>query len=214
MTRSKGLIVATLVLAGCGSGEGSEPEAQGQTNRVGPAEIDPNVYEPYTPDQYPRTFAAWGREGVRRIDALRVAAAETVAQNPACDRVEASDLSDDRSTPRQKPVVFVDCANMQRFYLGEADVGSPVQSQQQKSANFSRTELIERCTEATKRQLNFPSTMDRNIWSISAQHSPYQGNWVVEFDFHAKNAFGMDLPASARCVTTPEGQMDISVTPR
>jgi hypothetical protein len=103
---------------------------------------------------------------------------------------------------------------LQRFYLSEDDVGAAVESQQQKSAGFSESELIERCTEATRRQLNFPSTMDRNIWSVSARQSPYQGNWVVEFDFKANNAFGMILPASARCVITPEGQMDINVVPR
>ena len=182
--------------------------------RVGPAPIDPDVYRPYTREQYRRTFATWGTAGVRRIDALRAAAAEAVAKNPRCDRVEFADLSDSRSTVPTRPVVFVDCANLERFYLSEDEVDEAVRSQQEKSANFSRTQLIERCTEATRVRLNFPSTMDRNIWSISARQSPYQGNWVVEFDFKASNAFGMELPASARCITTPEGEMDITIVDR
>lgn len=209
-------LVTLLVIAGlsgCGNPDasGNTPEASA---RQGPAQIDPGVYDAYTRDQYPRTFSTWGAQGVKRIDALRAAAAETVARNPACDRVEYADLSDERSTPPDKPVVFVDCANMQRFYLGEDEVGEAVRSQQEKSANFSRTQLIERCTEATKTRLNFPSTLDQNIWSVSARQSPYQGNWVVEFDFKAKNAFGMELPASARCITTPEGEMEITIVDR
>lgn len=177
-------------------------------------EVDPSVYEAYTRQGYPKTFAKWGAAGVRRIDALRKAAAETVARNPSCDRVMLAELSDNQSSPPSQPKVFVDCENGQRFYLGPDDVNTPVSSQTEKGARLGTQDLVGRCTEAVRARLNFPSTMNRNIWSISQRQAQTLGNWVVEFDFKAENAFGRRLPASARCVTTPEGETDVTIVER
>ncbi|MNS07281.1 hypothetical protein D3C72_387200 [compost metagenome] len=216
------IIISTMAvaLAGCGDGGGvqSEPAAlvsaePAETAAV-TAPIEPGVYEPYTRDQYPKTFATWGNAGVKRVDALRAAAAETVAKNPVCDKVAYAGLSDNRSQAPDRPIVFVDCENGQRFYLGENDVGSSVASQTQKSSRFTRSELVGLCTQSVQSQLNFPSTFDQGIWTISSRQAPYTGNWVVEFDFKAKNAFGLELPASARCITTPEGAAEVTILPR
>ena len=175
------------------------------------APISPGVFERYTRAGFQKTFDAWGEAGVTRIQNLREAAADQIAENPRCDRVALSELSASKSTPPNKPVVFVDCANGERFYLSERDLGAPVASQQEKSNKMSAIDLIEACTEATISRLNFPSTFDKSLFTTSSRQAPTTGNWVVTFDFTAKNSYGMELPSTARCIATPDGQLEVSV---
>ncbi len=42
---------------------------------------------PLTEDQYPRTFKVWGKDGIRRINALLPKAARKVAASPDCDAI-------------------------------------------------------------------------------------------------------------------------------
>ncbi|WIA54308.1 hypothetical protein N6H05_14675 [Sphingobium sp. WTD-1] len=182
--------------------------------RVGAAPIDPGVYSPYVRENgWQKTFAKWGDAGVRRIQKLREAAAETVAQNPKCDAVELSEISDQRSAPPDSPVVYVDCRNSERFYLSEADVGGQLSSEKEKGSRFSSAELISRCTSEVKSRLNLPSTFDRDFFSVSDRQGT-SGNRVVEFTFEAKNALGLTLPASARCVMTTQGQFEVEINER
>jgi hypothetical protein len=182
------------------------------TERVGAAPIDPGVYSPYVRENgWQKTFAKWGDAGVRRIQKLREAAAETVAQNPKCDAVELSEISDQRSNPPDSPVVYVDCRNSERFYLSEADVGGHLSSEKEKGARFSSVELIDQCTREVKSRLNLPSTFDRDFFSVSDRQGT-SGNRVVEFTFEAKNGLGMTLPAAARCIMTTQGQFEVEIT--
>jgi len=61
-----------------------------------------------------------------------------------------------------------------------------------------------------KARLNLPSTFDRNFFSVS-DYQGTSGNRVVEFKFTAKNAFGAELPASARCIMTTQGQFEVNI---
>lgn len=205
------LVVA--LAASCGPQPNTENKEQSATAKTRPAAapIDPGVYEPYKREQgWEKTFARWGDEGVARIQRLREAAAATVARDPKCDAVELSEISDSRSTPPDSPMVYVDCTNGERFYLGESDVGSTVSSEMEKGAGFSSADLIRQCTDAVRARLNLPASFDQKIWSVSDRQGT-SGNRVVEFDFEAKNYLGATLPAQARCIMTTQGQFEVTV---
>ena len=87
------------------------------------ADIDKNVYQPYSRSFYPKTFEQWGDDWVKRIDKARIKAAERAARSPECDRVEVSELADAKSTIQSSFVIFVDCRNSKRFYFAESDLG-------------------------------------------------------------------------------------------
>src|SRR3546814_912224 len=91
------------------------------------AAIDRNIYDPYTREPYPETFARWGDAGVRKINRYRIDAAELVSENRRCDFVDIAELSDTRSEPPTRVVIFVDCRNGERFYqIGRAHVSTQV----------------------------------------------------------------------------------------
>lgn len=176
-----------------------------------PSPIDPGVYEPYRRDKgWSKTFAKWGDKGVARIQKLREAAALTASKNPACDGVELSEISDARSTPPNNPVVYVDCTNGERFYLGESDVGGEVSTELAKGARFSSADLIRRCTEEVKARLSLPATFDQSMFSASDRQGT-SGNRVINFDFEAKNRLGLTLPARAECIMTTGGHFEVSI---
>ena len=207
-----GCLIAAVLLVGCGD----EGEESGDTTgqRSTPAPIAEHAIPDITRSGYPKTWKTWGEDGVARIEALQRAAAKTVARNQRCDRVEIVALSNSRSTPPDRPVVFVDCANRERFYITESDVGDVVRSQSDKADDVSEGDAVSACTQALQRELAVPGSLDRDFWSLSARRSKTLGNWVVQFDFTASNALGVDLPHTARCVMTPAGQTDVTMTRR
>ena len=184
-----------IALSGCGS---QTPTTQAPT-RDGPAPIDPGVYTPYDKVNFSRAFKAYGTKGIKRIDRLRVAAAEAVAQKPECDAVTVSELSEERSTPPNHPVVFVDCQNTTRFYMSEDDIGSIPESETERGARISSTQAIQACTEKVKSKLKFPGEFRKDYFTVSSRQAQTTGNWVVDFDFKAVNGLGMRLPESAHC---------------
>jgi len=173
--------------------------------------VDPNVYDPYTKKGFPKAYAKWGDAGFNRLNALRIKAAEKVAGNPKCDRVDVAELSDTKSAPPSTLIVFVDCANGERFYVSEQEVGGPLQSQTEKGKQWSAGAVLTACTEGVKKKLNFPGTMDKKWFTSNVRQAPTTGNWVAEFDFTAKNAFGAELPAKARCIVEPDGKLEVTV---
>jgi hypothetical protein len=170
------------------------------------AKISDYAYDVYTKDQYPKTFAKWGSAGVKKINALRKQAAYLVAANDACDHVDVSDLSDERSQPGKKIVIFVDCLNHQRFYLTEAEIvsGAKPVSKNQKTALISDVDALEACETQVKSVLQFPSSFDVSMLSMRVFRSEY-GNIAVSFNFEAMNGFGNLIPQAARCVIDDQG---------
>lgn len=177
--------------------------------------IDSNVYDAYTQKSYPKTFKAWGKKGVAKIDKYRALAAEESIKNPRCDYVETAELSDSRSSPPNNVVIFVDCRNGERFYLSsdELDVKSGSQSIRQKTAAIKDSDAILQCETAVTKMLKFPSSFDKSWFSSNVYRAP-QGNVVVTFDFSAKNGFGLDLPQQARCVFDDRGMHQPEITNR
>jgi len=166
----------------------------------------PDTYSPYTKKGYAKTFKKWGSKGVAKINSYRKAAALKVAEIPSCDNVEYADLSDNRSSPPDNIVVFVDCTNGQRFYLTSAELDSneAASSNQEKTASLNDSDLISACEKSILSSLKFPSSFDKSWFSTNVYRAP-QGNVVVTFDFTAKNGFGMNLPQQARCVVDDRG---------
>lgn len=169
-------------------------------------------YDPYVRKDEPEMFASWGANGVQRINRLRIAAAEQTARSGACDRVEASDLDDHWSQAHHRPRVFVDCANQQRFYVTEADLGRSLLSETEKGARWSRQDAIDTCTAAVRARLRIPASLARDPFGTSAFQAETTGRWVVDFDFKARNALGLRLPADAHCVLTTDGHPDLRIS--
>lgn len=208
-------IPAVLLFYRCSreDGDGNAVHAQ----RDVPVAIDENVYVPYTAELYPRTFAEWGEAGLRRIDALRKAAAERAALSPECDRVEMAEHSESRSVPTSKLVVFVDCANGERFYVSESDVAMPSRpllTQSQKGLEIGSGGAIERCLEMTRAQLRFPSSFDAHALSIRTAQGQTTGNWGVDFDFTAANGLGLEIRQSAHCIVDTSGRAEVTFVDR
>lgn len=170
------------------------------------AAIDRNIYDPYTRKSYPKTFARWGDAGVGKINRYRIDAAELVSENRRCDLVEIAELSETRSEPPDRVVIFVDCRNGERFYLAGPDIEARVaaRSNNEKTGGLSDARLIRSCEESVAAALRFPSSFDKNWFSTNVYRAP-QGNVVVTFDFEAKNGLGLLLPQQARCVADDRG---------
>lgn len=109
-----------------------------------------------TEKNYPKTYAAWGPLGVKRINALMQPAAEIVASSPGCDRLELLELSNVRSSPPDNIVFFADCKNGSRFFITESDVAAKRQvvSQNDKSKWLADKQLLEIAQEAIKARLH------------------------------------------------------------
>lgn len=90
-----------------------------------PASISPYAYTKYTRESYPKTYEAWGESGVQKIAELERRSAQHVANSSGCNRVETVSLSQFRSYPPREPVVFVDCENGNRFFIGQKELGMP-----------------------------------------------------------------------------------------
>lgn len=171
------------------------------------AEVDPSVYRPMERKNYPKTFAKWGAEGVKKIDRLRKDAAVFAAKSTECDKVETSELSEQRSSPPSQIVVFVDCSNGKRFYLSDADLrtaGQPA-SQESKMKSLTNEAAMEQCQSRVRSGLAFPSTMSVKWSGSNVYRAPTTGNVVATFNFDAKNALGNELPYQARCVFDDRG---------
>jgi hypothetical protein len=208
------LIVTAIMLCGCNQPAEQLADSSAPQSAAEPAHqaaIDPNVFDPMTRDSYPKAFAKWGVKGIERVNALRIAAAQTAAKIPSCDRVEISELSDARSTPPDNPAVFVDCTNGQRFYLTETDVGGAVASETERGARFTKSEVVGLCENALKAQLTIPLSLDRDLLNTSAFQAETTGRWRVDLTFKAQNALGAKLPGRAACTLGTDGTPEVSI---
>lgn len=177
--------------------------------------VDPSAYTPYNQKTYPKTFRTWGKAGVSKINKYMKIGAYRAAESPRCDKVETADLSDTRSSPPDNIVVFVDCANGERFYFTAKELensGSSL-SQKQKTEHVGDSAYRSQCEQAIQRELKFPSSMDKKWFSTNVYRAP-QGNVVVTYDFSAKNGFGIDLPQTARCVFDDRGMHPVEIANR
>lgn len=79
--------------------------------------IDDGVFEHYTRDQHPKTFAAYGDLVILGpVQLLREEVAIHAARQRDCGKVLWSEFSTNKSRPN-KWVVFADCESGMRYYL-------------------------------------------------------------------------------------------------
>lgn len=213
------IVIALLVYQAATNDSPPKPAAQAsapvpaaQPKPRGPAPIDPSAFNKYTVYQYPRTVKTWGAEGVKRIEAHERAAASLIAESPKCDRVSVIGLSEQRSSPPNKAVVFVDCANGERFYVGPDDLKSAPVAQSQKAVN--QNAAFQACRDAVRASAKFPSSVDFNTFGQRSSTHKTTGNTVVELDFEAKNGLGNLIPQTARCVFPADGKAEITIVNR
>ena len=210
--------LAATVLGGCDNRPKTTPTpiASAVPARSGSAAIDPGLVLPYERKLDADIYRLWGAKGAARLSAFKKAAAETVAKNPTCGRVSYVDLADEAHGTRfpSHPVMIVDCDPIQRFFVSESDIGKETLSQTQKGQAFTRVGVTKICLNSIRSKLSYPSSMDLSPLSVSADQGVGTGNWGVSFEFKAKNALGNEMPQTARCIITPDGDVEANIENR
>lgn len=100
--------------------EFEQPERKGQ--------IDPIALMPYTRDQYPQTFAKYGK-AIPALERDRAKAAKIAAAHPNCDVVQNVQIT--TQSPKVNRRYWVECSNITRLFFDEASLadGKPVKVQ-------------------------------------------------------------------------------------
>lgn len=176
--------------------------------------ISPDAVLPITKQGYPKLYAKWGDDGIRRINELMPLAAEKAAASPDCDEVIIVDISTQRSIPGKKIVFFVDCENGERFYVSDSDLQEEnlVRSQKKKMSALSDGDAITYCVDAVKARLKFPRSFKRKFGSTSVYRGGRTGNVVVSFDFSSMNSFGAEIVRHARCVIDDSWSIEVTIS--
>lgn len=171
------------------------------------------VIYPYTKEEYPKLYAQWGEEWISDINLMLPKAAEKISKESKCDNVEIVEISTTKSKPKQEAVFFIDCSNGERFYVSQNDfdIESEMLAESEKLGQPSN--YIHSCRKAITAQLQYPSSFDDEILSISARKTR-TGNIEIVIPFTAKNGLGMDIPQSGRCLVTTENKIELNITDR
>jgi len=198
--------------------QSSAGETQQEKTKLSEQELEKAVSKAVwemTPDQFPRVYEQWGADWVDKLNAMQYEAARKVAQAPSCDSISIIGLSESRSVPKQSAVFFADCANGERFYVSDEDLqnNQAIQSKQEQMSDLTDSKAIEQCENAIMTQLTHPSSFS-HTWLGQDVYRPATGNVVATIDFEAKNALGLDIPMSARCVFDDIGMSPPVITNR
>ena len=172
------------------------------------------IVVPYSQKNMPKLYANWGGEWVKKINAMMPKVVAKVANNPKCDTPEIVELSDNRSRVKKEAVFFVDCKNGERFYVSQNELvqDQPLKPESEQLKGEPHM-YIQACRESVKNHLQFPSSFDDEILSTTARKTP-SGNIEVVMPFTAKNALGIEIPQTARCLITTKKQIEISFSNR
>lgn len=198
----------------------SESQPQQQTAQQPPtvdpaSKIAPSAVSPMTQKSYPKTYRAWGKSQIDRINGLFPTAALRAAESNRCDRVDWVSLSDSRSTVKKEAVFLVQCKNNERFYISEKDLDKPAQSVQEKIKATSEVQYWIACEELTKRSLKFPSSYDEDFAGKQSNYDdPQMTRLIVQIKFSAKNGFGNTIPQISQCIFDDRGFVDIKMSNR
>ncbi len=164
-----------------------------------------------TSKSFPKMYSRLGKKAFERANSLIKPAALKALENPNCDRVDTVSFSE-KST--QKSIrYFVDCQNGQRVLLSEADLKDTgtVLTEFEKAKSISDSQAIQMCLTKVKQRLNFPSTFESSWYNKGIYRSQSNSTVTVTIDFTAKNGFGLELPASAKCEVSQSGLSDKDV---
>lgn len=156
-------------------------------------DIAEHAVMPITQESYPKTYAAWGADGIERINALMQPAAEIVASSPGCDRLDMLGLSE-RSYPPDNIVFYADCANGKRFYITEGEIlgKRKVVSQNDKAGWLDERQLLEISQEAVRARVKKPCS-----FTGASVYRAVVGRTVVTVEFEVVDDAG--TVAVAKC---------------
>lgn len=156
----------------------------------------------YDKKTYPKLYKQWGEKAVKEMNGYLPRIAEHVARENSCDAVESVDISDARSNPKAKQMVFfADCRNGKRFFVSTDDLNSGRKSTAEQDKEIDNSAVISQCDAAIKAQLNHPGTFDPHLLDTATGVNP-NGNILVTRGFTAKNGLGMQIDYRAYCVIT------------
>jgi hypothetical protein len=156
----------------------------------------------YDKKAYPKLYKKWGEKAVEEMNGYLPRIAEHVARENSCDAVESVDISDARSNPKAKQMVFfADCRNGKRFFVSTDDLNSDRKSTAEQDKEIDNSAVISQCDAAIKAQLNHPGTFDPHLLDTATGVNP-NGNILVTRGFTAKNGLGMQIDYRAYCVIT------------
>lgn len=178
----------------------------------GPAPIRSGALDSYTKATHPKIYAKWGAEGAKEIEAHQKLAADFIATSGRCDAVSIAGLSEQRSSPPSNIVVFVDCENGQRFYIGPNDLGSTPKSEAERALN--KESAISICRESVRASAKFPSSVSFGAFGTAAETNKTTGGTTVYMDFESKNRIGTLIPQRATCVFPVSGKPELRVSNR
>lgn len=176
--------------------------------------ISPHAVYPVNAESYPQLAKTIGAKGIEQLNDMMQPAAQKVARSPKCDRVEVVGVSD-RTTSADALTLYVDCANLERYYITQADLTLPEQSlvtQSEKAKSISDVDAIRLCESEIKPDLSRPDTFDRGIMFTSVQRHKTTGNLTVRFPFEASNRLDMALSYDAKCVVSGPFTADVVIT--
>ena len=164
----------------------------------------------YDKKTYPKLYKQWGEKAVKEMNGYLPRIAEHVARENSCDAVESVDISDARSNPKAKQMVFfVDCRNGKRFFVSTDDLNSGRKSTAEQDKEIDNSAVISQCDAAIKAQLNHPGTFDPHLLDTATRENP-NGNILVTRGFTAKNGLGMQIDYRAYCVIT-DNKVEVSI---
>ena len=208
------LLAMPVVLIAIGKCAGNDEKKQAAPALSPEEKVMSGAIETYTKANHPKIHKAWGDAGLQKVNELAPKAALAAATSKSCDRINIVGLSSERSNPPKQAEFFVDCANGERIYMDEVSItrnfAPPPEST--KSASVNDGQAIQMCEGAVKNQLNNPLTFDRKMLDTAVGRPKQAGSVVVKFGFTAKNGLGAELPHIARCVITPDGTVEASIS--
>lgn len=184
--------------------------------------IQPGAIDLMSKEQYPKAYAKWGSGGFKKINQLMKPAAEIILKSNDCKALETIALSDERSDPKKKKIVFfADCKDQQknyvRYYITEDEILSKITPASDKAAAslVSKDEMARQCYLSTKSRMAHPSTFKPTFGGTITSTSPIKpGASDVNIDFTAKNGLGAILPYRSTCYFQGGKLTETSINPR
>lgn len=169
---------------------------------------------------YPKSYVTWGSGGFRKINELMQSAANLIVQSKDCAAIEMIGLSDERSDPKSKKVVFfADCqtkvgqSTYARYYVDEEDIRSrtvPVSDKAGANA-ASDSSMMEACSASAKGKNQFPELFKRLPGEPGVERSPVAlGNARATVYFEAMGK----VPQKAVCYFKAGKLVETTVSPR
>lgn len=175
--------------------------------------ISSSARMPYDAKNYPKTVKQYGSR-LKEIEQLRRKAAEMAVDSGKCDFAEVVELSDSKSSLKHLHF-WVDCRNGERIRFDEFEIKGKGAVRTQKEKAWDENSARTACRDAIKSRALIPSDVDiHDIIGTSFYEAPVTHNVVLTMDFDAKNAFGVEIPYTAKCYSQPGEVGEIEVYKR